>query len=744
MDSGASREGSAGVEKAPQAVALQAWEARIFHLIADVLRELERRPPKSSQTGSSAGDGTPGEILRDPTLRKGYGAFYTREPIAYFLAFLAILSPNEDWDLHAENRENLGGEFRVCDFACGAGVLLSASYAAIQALRRLAISPRGGGPSTSRGDRGSTLRVRLWGFDAVEDAIRAAGELLTPSDPRFSPLEVRLIHIPVDESGSLGSLDLWWGGELGGREGGPEIHVPAFDLVIMNPPFSRATAPGRSESRPRIFDFAPSPEGFQRLWSRYSRLIRDVEAAAVSDEGVRRTLEVLVGRGRPFTRRSADPIRAGAALPFFFLADRYLRPGGRVALVLPRAALEGSAYLLMRAALASRYHLEYVVVGSSSGGSFSHSTQLSEVLLVARKLRGGDGAWRDTRVVILRRQPETPLEGALLAAGIVGRLAGRGSGIVRAGRSEAEVRAIRAGAVERFAWNLAPLLGLPPQVGRLTGEMTEGRLLGVQVRLVRLMDLPGLRATNPRKFRGREFTSRFSPSPSGPLRILDRAGRAVFNRLELDPSKARPIEPKTEEAASFYRERAGRLLVPEAVRFNSTPLIATWSPEVLASSRAHMLRADPRLERALCAWMNSTFALAWLRALFTTVEGGFGHVYGWHLRALMVPDLSDDETLRALESTFLRHSGELWPPLPDQYREDLNGAGGQRLSYDLEILSILTESSGSSVDPAKAEAGLRSLYLGLLELLELPDRPPRRPRSAPPLGGQRGRDQDRG
>ncbi|MDK2464286.1 MAG: hypothetical protein QI223_05900 [Candidatus Korarchaeota archaeon] len=684
---------------------------------ADALAELASRwncRSAGGRTTGGRGGPRPCRPAEDQIARKGYAAFYTREPIAYLLAFLAIFSPGDGWP-----PENPDGGLGVCDFACGEGVLLVASHAALETLSRLASEgpARGGEAHPNRGgDRGRPGGC-LWGLDASADALRAASEFLT-TRRKGSDTRVVLRHLPVDESGSLGSLDLWWGSPEGRDLPSAEVRVPRFDLVIMNPPFSRTTAPGRRGSRPRIFDYATTPQGFRRLWSEYTRLVRDIEAAAMEREGVKRIYGALVGEGRPFTRASVDPLRAGAALPFFFLADRYLRPGGRVALVLPRAALEGAAYLLMRAALVSGYHVECVVV-PRDGESLSQSTQLSEVLVVARKMGGGaEGAPPPpTAVVILRRQPESPLEGALLAVEVA-RLVGEGSqGIARAGRSEAEVLFVRRGLVEEFVWNLSPVLGLPSRVERLVVRMTGGRLPGLRTRLTRLADAPGLRVTNPRRFRGREFSSRFVHSPSGGLRIVDRAGRESFSRLELDPSLARRISPRSADAERFYREKGGRLLVPEAVRFDSTPLVATWSPEPMASTRAHMVRLDPARERALCAWMNSTFAVAWLRAMFTTVEGRFGHVYGWHLRAMRVPDLTEPEVVRCLDSVFRRHARATWPPLPVQYREAMEGGESPRLDFDLDVLSALAEASGAHLDEDETRTELASLYAEILELL---------------------------
>jgi hypothetical protein len=108
-------------------------------------------------------------------------------------------------------------------------------------------------------------------------------------------------------------------------------------------------------------------------------------------------------------------------------------------------------------------------------------------------------------------------------------------------------------------------------------------------------------------------------SDNGEFRFLNHTGKKTVNRLALDVSNTIAILPLSAESSILYEKSGGRLLVPEAIRFNTTPLMATWSSRTVVSSRAHMLKCDPEKERALCVWMNSTFSIIWLRILFTTL-----------------------------------------------------------------------------------------------------------------------------
>ena len=159
------------------------------------------------------------------------------------------------------------------------------------------------------------------------------------------------------------------------------------------------------------------------------------------------------------------------------------------------------------------------------------------------------------------------------------------------------------------------------------------------------------------------------------------------------------------------------MLVPEAIRFNSTPLLATWSPETIISSRAHILRANTDLERSLCTWLNSTFGIIWLRIIFTTLEEKFGHIYGWHLRILRIPDFRNASISKRFNKIFDKYFQFNWAPLPEQYERVINGTDFRRLEYDLDVIRAISETSGLDFDEKETKIVLMAIYSELLGML---------------------------
>ena len=99
------------------------------------------------------------------------------------------------------------------------------------------------------------------------------------------------------------------------------------------------------------------------------------------------------------------------------LADRLVKPGGRISLVLPVTALSGESWREVRQMLASRYEVEFVVSSHDPNLlSMSYDTAIAEALLVGRRLSDGEGP--------------TGVEGSSTSAGTLlrNRCLGTGSG----------------------------------------------------------------------------------------------------------------------------------------------------------------------------------------------------------------------------------------------------------------------------------------------------------------------------
>lgn len=326
--------------------------------------------------------------------RKFLAAFYTSIPAATLLAGLALLPdrwPQFDW-----TRVEELSEFRVIDPACGTGTLLMAVYRQIIDNHRSVAGDRSAIDELHK----TLMENIICGADVVQAAIHITAATLASMSPSiaFEQMNLHTLKMGVDQTGAvwLGSLD-WLvasqvqsffstvGEQIGANSGitGALIPRPSVDLVITNPPYTRRGSDGgHKEAIARIFSI---PEGDVQAQSRIAR----------------RTSELL--RGTP-----ANQI-AGHGSSFTVLADRIVKQGGRIALVLPVTALAGEAWSEVRSMLSSRYQVEFVVSSHDPEmRGMSYDTDIAEVLLVARRLKETETApnrgvfvnlWRAPRLV---------------------------------------------------------------------------------------------------------------------------------------------------------------------------------------------------------------------------------------------------------------------------------------------------------------------------------------------------------
>ena len=177
-----------------------------------------------------------------------------------------------------------------------------------------------------------------------------------------------------------------------------DTYMPECDLVIANPPYTRAGGPGSVGNT----DWNPI----------FGSVLSKADAARMQ-QALQRTLQ-----GTPASTY------AGLGSAFLTLADERLKRGGRLAFVLPATALTGSRWAPIRELLLDKYDVEWVVVShddrtrsvkSNLPGrlyvGFSESTRMAETLIVATKKPSTvrhDRA-RLTRFVNLRRNPDEPI-----------------------------------------------------------------------------------------------------------------------------------------------------------------------------------------------------------------------------------------------------------------------------------------------------------------------------------------------
>ena len=169
------------------------------------------------------------------------------------------------------------------------------------------------------------------------------------------------------------------------------------DIVIMNPPFTRAGSDWEGDARA-------------------SDYIKHFRALGI-DLQTQRKMSALK---KKLAGKTCNDGRAGLATTFMALADHMVAEDGTVAMVLPMTALQGASWNKFRA-LIYRHYSDIVVVSIAApkprDQSFSADTDIGEILLVCRKIerrRNGRGTF-----ISIRERPRNEMEATELAKAIV-------------------------------------------------------------------------------------------------------------------------------------------------------------------------------------------------------------------------------------------------------------------------------------------------------------------------------------
>ena len=313
--------------------------------------------------------------------RKFLATYYTRPASAALLAGLAIPADRAPGGAEWGDEETIAA-LQIGDFACGTGTLLSAAYQRVSLLHEL----HGGEP---RDLHAPMMKHGLVGLDVLNVAVHLTAAMLAGSHPDVPFDGECLLTMPYGRWGegkrdvAVGSLDLLAehvqpgliehasAVTAGGRK--PEdvrdlinrVTHGTFDVVIMNPPFTR---PGGQEGKKKgtgnpAFAAFDMPKATQKRMTEALKRLR---------------------AGPPLAKGNA-----GLPAEFVDLALRKLNARGSLALVLPLSAVSGVDWEPVRQRLASEFN-EIIVVTISQPRdphrSFSADTGIAECLVIARRV----------------------------------------------------------------------------------------------------------------------------------------------------------------------------------------------------------------------------------------------------------------------------------------------------------------------------------------------------------------------
>ena len=686
----------------------------------------------SDKVAHRATQGLVGELFgRLIVDRKFLATYYTRPQSASFLAEMAVNRLDVDWD-DPEAVTSL----RVADLACGTGALLTAVYRRIAARHEDA----GGDPAELHQ---KVMEEVLTGCDIMPAAVHLTASVLSGEHTHIGYKGTKTWVMPfgVHDFGAgpqicLGSLDLLYSGQRRALFGDGSTAVEAkdtaapseakvpdgqFDLVIMNPPFTRPT---NHENKQRGLEegvVVPNPA--------FAGLDND----EVAQELMSYALEEAYRAGGIKPADRAGHGNAGLPTNFVDLAHRKLRAGGVLALIVPAAAVTGKSWEKTRQLLAKHYEDIAVVtmasMESSAARAFSNDTNMAEAVIVATRrqpaAKFAESKECRARYICLRRRPVTNSEGVDIAraaapGGDFDEPGGSHAGFAVSGLFTADGGGHPSGVVSAELCGIAANLTVGhlrlPGVADIVDVPTVPlRDLGSRGPVDRDINEGGGRGPYEVTPPGREWSERTPWDDREQVRqshadsdcpVLWSHDADMETRMVVLPCSTGVIRHGMDDRAARLwdgytnnkKERiagATRLHINRDFQVNSQPLGACLTPEAALGGRAWPSFApDPDRagerelwEKALCVWLNSTIGLVGRWWVSTRQQKGranltittIGRIPSLDLRA-MTP-----ATIRSMADTFDQLEEREFLPANEAYRDparhDLDEALARRVLH---------------------------------------------------------------
>jgi len=564
--------------------------------------------------------------------RKFLATYYTRPAAATLLTTLALPLHLQLRDAKWGDTESLS-DLRIGDFACGTGTLLSTAYRRISLLHEL----YQGDPKRLHPQM---MKHGLVGMDVLNIAVHLTAAMLAGTHPD-TPFDGEcLLTVPYGRhewGESVGSLNLLTQQDTFGfmlaaaRTAGGKgeelvndlldrVGHGRFDLLIMNPPFTRHGA--REGDRTDVHNPA---------------------FAAFEADEEEQTL--LAGHLRHLARGGCAHGHAGMASYFVELAHRKLAESGMMALVLPLSAMSGGSWEGVRRLWHDKYQDIRVITIADKGThtrSFSADTGMAECLVLATKRETVE---RRPRAIfsILSGQPKTTLDGELIGHAVNIAIAGHnvrrledgpfgGSSISLGKTIVGEM--IDCPLPDEGPW---PLVGISSiDLGQTAYQLSQGRLWiagmpakhALQLPIVRIGDI--CKRVGPHHL---DITGAFVKSdglPQGPFEKHDGipAGASypcLWNHdakrerhLIVDPDSHCQIRAvrgripqRLQERAAERWKSAARTHYNLDLRFNSQSLILAMTDRPCLGGRAWptIIMQKREHEFTFALWCNSTLGL---------------------------------------------------------------------------------------------------------------------------------------
>ena len=654
-----------------------------------------------------------GDMLQDLVAqRKQRAVYHTRPESAALMANLAI-SGDRDW-----SSSEAASEYRMADYACGAGNLLIAAYRRVRELHQQA----GGSPGevhaavmeraiTAMDILPASTALAAARLDALETDPAQPGGATRALSPRCGPIERRTAYKKPGRQPKravgLGSVDLLDPVEFQRQDLRPigrgaaareRLTFPpeSQDLVIMNPPYTRTQDPAEWDQNipnPKLGILPTKGTELQQMERRMEKIKARIQA----------------GPGNGFS------------LHFAHLAHRMVKRGGTIAILLPMSALSAGGgagqtwgnhrpdqgWPSFRRKLIDGY-ADIRVIGvagfEDTDSTFSQDTYIAEAMIVARRTRTGERPDGTGCFITLKRRPEDADEAAHLARAVertVGQLRGEETGTVRDldSGSGLEGTVVKALLPRDDIWSMSRVLN--PALVQAVEELRRGRLsIGdgdevVNLPIEALGDISRLGMTGYET--GRMLGIQQATPGSRAVPSTRGHDCATQRTLEIPAPDELYLQPQFERRRESLDRTMSRLHINDNFRYNSqsTSALMTTEPSIGGRGWLNVRMETEKEEKALALWLNTSLGLIVHWATSNHTQNGLGHLSKKQMRNVQVLDVTrlTSAQLDLLAETFDRMKELPLLPANEAWRDRIRAELDRRVLEDvLELDERATES----------------------------------------------------
>ena len=644
--------------------------------------------------------------------RKQLGVYHTMPASATLMAHLAVTEDEQRW---SNPRKTV--DFRMADYACGCGELLTAAYRRLRDLHQA----QGQDPS---GIHHQMITNSITALDILPASVAiAATELdLLEAKPKGTPSgQTRALTLqmgpitnhhreretpaeagmkPKQRQVGLGSLDLLDPGSLRHQERQPmgrkfpqknpkpmDLSIQSQDLVIMNPPYTRpagAAVMDRNIPGGKL-DIPPTSPGELRKMELRMRRVRDAAHAGT---------------------------RNGMALYFSHIADQMVKPGGTIALLLPMSAVttynekinSSEGWSSFRRQLAEGYrNIRIISVAGFEDydSNFSHDTGIAEVMLIAQRTHPGEHPDGAGYFINLARRPGSSEEAAQLATVInqattelEQETTGNTRAIILNGKKEGI--AIRAEISEKEIWPMVRVLD--PSLIQAAEELSRGMIRTapgkppaiIPTTLLEQVAVHGNPTPSIDSYLEQE-------TPGKPVYAVLRQHNCTTQRaLEVQANEKMSPRDGREVMERKLEQLMSRLHINDNFRYNSQPTAACMTPEpsIGGKSWPNIVLREKRQEKALAVWLNTSLGLIthWSRSNRT--QNGLGYLSRRQTGNLPVLDVTQltNRQLNRMEEIFEQVKDLPMLPANEAWHDPI------RAELDRRVLTEALELEQETVD----------------------------------------------